>query len=81
MMGAMRTRTSLLSSVGVKGARFELELFLPDRKTVTCKVEVVWTERLPAGSPSNYDVGLKFIEVDLPKAFSRLDDLLAQEET
>ncbi len=54
-----------------KGTRFELELFLPDRSTVLCKVEVMWIERLPAGSASNYDVGLKFIEVD-PRDLEKL---------
>ena len=54
-----------------KGTRFELELFLPDRSTVLCKVEVMWIERLPAGSPSNYDVGLKFTEVD-PRDLEKL---------
>jgi c-di-GMP-binding flagellar brake protein YcgR len=47
-----------------KGTHFELELFLPDRATVLCKVCVMWIERLPAGSPSNYDVGLKYDEID-----------------
>jgi c-di-GMP-binding flagellar brake protein YcgR len=54
-----------------KGTRFELELFLPDRSTVVCKVEVMWIERLPLGSPSNYDVGLKFTEID-PRDLEKL---------
>lgn len=46
-----------------KGLRLELELFLPDNTTVTCKVEVVWVDALPNGSPARHDVGLKFIDV------------------
>ena len=54
-----------------RGTKLELELFLPDRSSVTCRVEVVWTVRLPTGAPSNYDVGLKFIEID-PRDVARL---------
>ena len=46
-----------------KGSQLELELFLPDNTSVTCRVEVVWLEQLPAGSPAQHDVGLKFIEI------------------
>jgi hypothetical protein len=45
------------------GDRLELELFLPDDKTVTCAVEVVWVDPLPEGSPARFDVGVKFVEV------------------
>lgn len=58
-----------------KGARLELELFLPDRSSVTCRVEVVWIVQLPPGGPSNYDVGLKFTEID-PKDVARLSVVL-----
>ena len=46
-----------------KGNKLELELFLPDTTSVTCKVEVVWVEQLPQNAPAKYDVGLKFIEL------------------
>jgi c-di-GMP-binding flagellar brake protein YcgR len=46
-----------------KGTKLELELFLPDQTTVTCRVEVVWIDVLPAGSPAKHDVGLKFIDI------------------
>lgn len=46
-----------------KGTKLELELFLPDASSVTCKVEVVWIDALPAGSPAKHDVGLKFIDI------------------
>jgi hypothetical protein len=45
------------------GDRLELELFLPDDKTVTCAVEVVWVDTLAEGSPARFDVGVKFVEV------------------
>ena len=46
-----------------KGTKLELELFLPDTTSVTCKVEVVWVEALPAGGPATHDIGLQFIEI------------------
>jgi len=46
-----------------KGTKLELELFLPDASSVTFKVEVVWIDELPPGSPAKHDVGLKFIDI------------------
>ncbi len=60
-----------------KGTKLELELFLPDASSVTCKVEVVWIDALPVGAPAKHDVGLKFIEIrteDKAKLASVLDD-------
>jgi c-di-GMP-binding flagellar brake protein YcgR len=60
-----------------KGTKLELELFLPDASSVTCKVEVVWIDALPAGSPAKHDVGLKFIDIsteDKSRLASVLDD-------
>jgi c-di-GMP-binding flagellar brake protein YcgR len=45
------------------GTKLELELFLPDASSVTCKVEVVWIEALGAQGPAKHDVGLKFIDI------------------
>ena len=45
------------------GARFEVELFLPDADSVTCLTEVVWIRTLDAGAPARYDVGLQFLDV------------------
>jgi hypothetical protein len=45
-----------------KGAKFEVELFLPDGESVTCLTEVVWIRGLPAG-PAKYDIGLTFLHV------------------
>lgn len=45
------------------GARFELEIFLPDATSFTCRVEVVWVEALPPHAPARHDVGLHFIEL------------------
>lgn len=60
-----------------RGARLELELFLPDNTSVSCKVEVVWVDELPAEGPARHDVGLKFIEVrdeDRRRLATVLDD-------
>jgi len=46
-----------------KGARLEVELFLPDGTSVTCRVEVVWIEALAPGAPARFDVGLKFTDI------------------
>ncbi len=46
-----------------KGTKLEVELFLQDGTSITCKVEVVWVEALPADAPAKHDVGLKFIDV------------------
>src|SRR5207302_6749771 len=45
------------------GDRLELELFLPDGSEIVCRVEVMWVEELPEGSPARFDVGVKFVEV------------------
>ena len=60
-----------------KGTKLELELFLPDNTSVTCRVEVVWVDTLAAGSPAKHDVGLKFIDVkpaDLKRLAAVLDE-------
>ncbi len=58
-----------------KGTRLELELFLPDNSSVTCKVEAVWIVVLPPGSPAKHDVGLKFIDIK-PEDRDRLGAVL-----
>ena len=45
------------------GAKFEVELFMPDASSVTCLTEVVWIRPVPDGDPANYDVGLEFLDV------------------
>lgn len=46
-----------------KGTRLEIEMFLPEGASVTCKVEVVWIDELPAATPARYDVGLRFVDI------------------
>jgi hypothetical protein len=58
-----------------KGTKLELELFLPDNSSVTCRVEVVWIEELPPGSPAKHDLGLKFIDIK-PEDQARLGAVL-----
>ena len=57
------------------GARFEVELFLPDSSSVTCLTEVMWIRELPPGSPAVYDVGLQFLDVP-PDALDQIGALL-----
>src|SRR5712691_10414017 len=46
------------------GQRLELDLFLPDDTTLATKAFVVWVNKLPAGVPAKYDVGVRFDEMD-----------------
>jgi c-di-GMP-binding flagellar brake protein YcgR len=46
-----------------KGSELDIELFLPDNVSVACRVQVVWIEELPAGSPARFDVGLRFVDI------------------
>jgi hypothetical protein len=47
------------------GVRYKIELFLPDGRSLNCVVETAWTEKLPAGSPAAYDVGLRLVGTDV----------------
>jgi len=40
-----------------------MEIFLPDGSSVLCRSEVAWVERLPAGGPARFDVGLKLTAI------------------
>lgn len=45
------------------GAKFEVELFLPDGSSVSCITEVMWIRGLSADAPAKYDIGLSFLHV------------------
>jgi PilZ domain-containing protein len=57
------------------GARFEIELFLPDRTSVDCLTEVVWVKPIEGGNPAPFDIGLQFLDVP-PDALEQLRALL-----
>jgi hypothetical protein len=44
------------------GDRLDIELTLPEEKTLTCLVRVVWVKSLPAGGPAPFDVGLELLD-------------------
>jgi len=46
-----------------RGARLGMEIFLPDGSSVLCRSKVAWVERLPAGGPARFDVGLKLTAI------------------
>ena len=69
-LGGMRLYADESSEIG---DRLELELFVSEDKTAICQVEVVWVDRLPAGSPAVFDIGVKFVTVS-----SEVRGLLAQ---
>lgn len=60
------------------GAKFQVELFLPDGESVACLTEVVWIRELSAGAPAQYDVGLAFLDVPAD-ARDRLREVLEEE--
>ncbi len=45
------------------GARFEIELFMPDHSSLNCLTEVMWVRAIPGGDPAAYDIGLQFLDV------------------
>jgi uncharacterized protein (TIGR02266 family) len=60
-----------------EGARLEIEVFLPDRTSITCKVEVAWIDRLPEGALARFDVALRFTAI-APEDRERLSAVLEQ---
>jgi PilZ domain len=75
-LGGVRLYADEPSAVG---DRLALELFFPDGRELQCKVEVVWVDELPAGSPARFDVGLKFIEIE-PDARAQLTALVGSSD-
>ncbi len=71
-LGGMRVYSDEPLSLG---ARFEIELFLPDRTSVDCLTEVVWVKPIAGGKPANFDIGLQFLDVP-PEALEQLRGLL-----
>lgn len=58
------------------GARFEIELFMPDQTSLACLTEVMWVRSIEGGQPAAYDIGLQFLDVP-PEALEQLRSLLA----
>jgi c-di-GMP-binding flagellar brake protein YcgR len=75
-LGGMRVYSDDAFKVG---ARFDVELFLPDSSSITCLTEVVWIRRLEGGAPASFDVGLQFLDVPADD-HDRLRDALADNE-
>jgi hypothetical protein len=61
------------------GELLKMEFFLPDVPPVTYTAEVVWIERMPKGGAANFDVGLKFIQLE-PAALKLLLEVLGPPE-
>jgi len=85
LFARMRTRDISLGGARLysddphaKGDRLELELLLPDQSEIACRVEVVWIEELPQGSPARYDVGVRFVALAAGDR-DRLQAVLKQE--
>lgn len=45
------------------GEDLELEVFMPDGVTLTCRVEVVWAETLEMGAEARFEIGVKFVRI------------------
>ena len=58
-----------------QGATVDLEVFLPDGTSVTCKAEVAWVEPLSPSDPARYDIGLDVIAMH-PHDWERIVDVL-----
>jgi hypothetical protein len=58
-----------------EGTRLELEVFLPDGTSVTCKVQVASVDKLPDGGPARFDVEVEFIAI-LPHDRERISCVL-----
>ena len=61
------------------GTRLEIELFLPDERSLTVNVRVAWI-READGVEARYDTGLEFLEMDAHQAW-RLERYLLEYET
>jgi hypothetical protein len=46
-----------------EGTRLELEVFLPDDTSVSCKVQVVSVDKLPESAPARFDAEVEFIAI------------------
>jgi hypothetical protein len=66
-----------------EGTRLEIEVFLPEGRSVVCQVEVVWVDKLPDGAAARFDVGIAFIAIrpdDRERISSVLDQKTAIDE-
>lgn len=75
-LGGMRVYSDEAFKVG---ARFEVDLFLPDASTIATLTEVVWIRELEADAPAKYDVGLQFLDVPSDDQ-KRLGEILVSED-
>lgn len=57
------------------GDHLELEVFLPDRSSITVAARIVWVDALEAGQPAKFEVGAEFTRIDANAAL-RLKTLL-----
>ena len=46
-----------------KGRKLDLDVLLPDGSALRCWAVVVWSTRLPDGSPAKFDIGLRFTDM------------------
>lgn len=58
-----------------KGDRLDLEILLPDGSWLRIIAKVAWSVKLDVGAASEYEVGLRFLELD-QQALTRLHALL-----
>jgi hypothetical protein len=62
------------------GEYVKMEFFADGVDPFTYTAEVVWIDKLPSGSPANFDVGLKFVDL-APGALEALARILGPEGT
>ena len=60
-----------------EGTRLELEVFLPDGTSATCKVQVASVDKLPESGPARFDVAVEFTALR-PNDRERISAVLVQ---
>jgi c-di-GMP-binding flagellar brake protein YcgR len=62
----------------LKGDRLPLEILLPDGSWLAVTTKVAWSVKLDVGSTAEYEVGLRFLDLDA-ESLERLQPLLPQQ--
>ena len=59
------------------GEHLELELFLPSGETVTLDTQICWIDKLDAGGPARFEIGLKYVDIAAAD-LARIESLLKE---
>ncbi len=59
------------------GEHLELELFLPTGETVTLDTQICWIDKLGAGDPAKFEIGLQYVDIAAAD-LARIETLLRE---